>query len=197
MHISIHTEQYRKNCIISHAKNRECASAQMQRLLVTDKGSSPLRSANHCQGQLHTPQSQPVGVSCTMGLTTLRHKKLSVECDRKSCLSWLLSSSVHQILLTDRVFSQCINWATATELSQTDPQYTTHAFQQHKYKHWCTSCHSVYFYPFHWQCCRCSSWLWPLVTRSTCARVRVCAVQTYLPLSNNHYLPFLILQEYC
>lgn len=69
MHISIHTE-YRRNCIISHAKKRDCASPQMQRLLVTDKGRSPLRSPNHCQGQLQ----YPVGVSCTMGLTLLRQK---------------------------------------------------------------------------------------------------------------------------
>jgi hypothetical protein len=102
---------------------------------------------------------------------------------RVVCLSWLPSPSVHQTLLTGRVFSQCISRATATELSQTDPQYTTHAFQQHEYKHWCTSCHSVYFYPFHWQYCRCSSWLWPLVTRSTyvCACVIACGTNVPAP----------------
>ena len=74
MYSSIHTAQYRKNCTISHTKKkRDCASGQLQRLLVTDKGRSPLWSANHCQGQLQTPQSQCV--SCTMGLTLLIRKK--------------------------------------------------------------------------------------------------------------------------
>jgi hypothetical protein len=51
------------NCIISHAQNTTALNqlnlilTGLYQLLVTNKGGSTFHRANHCQGQLQTPQS--------------------------------------------------------------------------------------------------------------------------------------------
>ena len=57
-----HTEHCKNNYIISHGQNRTAIRCNVfltviHRLLVANWERSPFPSANHCQGQLQTPQS--------------------------------------------------------------------------------------------------------------------------------------------
>jgi hypothetical protein len=77
MHSSNNTEQYRKNCVISHAQNTTALQpnvilTRIYRLLVKSKRWSTCPKANNWQGQMLTPQSILVFIFYVVEVSTLQ-----------------------------------------------------------------------------------------------------------------------------